>query len=134
MPTTDSGLTSLFGGSDLVRRRRAHDLWISRGHLWAGATVTLLLMGISFSMGYKVGTSSQVSDDGAQAFLTVPDDSLVELLARVEASADPDGGVNDLTFPDALANPTDEVEIPAEPPADSPHVVVKPPGPEMQSP
>ena len=132
MPTTDNGFTGLFGGSDLVRRRRAHDLWISRGHLWAGATAMVLLMGISFSMGYKLGTATVRPDGGAEAFLVdVPDDSLVELLARVQASADPDGGVNDLTFPEVLANPTSVVQVPEKPPADSPHVVVKPPGPEM---
>lgn len=89
---------------DLVRQRRARDLWISRGHLRAGVVgVAVGVMG-AFTRGYSVGVRS--ADDAVPAATQftseVPTAALVELLARVETSASRNGGVDALTFPEAL--------------------------------
>jgi len=89
---------------ELARRLDARDLWISRGHLWAAATGTALVAVIAFSLGVLAGGGEEAHASGVDplGLSQAPDDSLVELLARVEASSDPSGGVSALTFPDAL--------------------------------
>lgn len=106
--------------SDLARRRSARDLWISRSHLWAAGTAAALLAAISFSLGVAVssGDDAHAADArpaDAWAVPPAPDDSLVELLARVEASADPSGGVTALTFPDVLEGQATGAPIPEAP-------------------
>ena len=89
---------------DLARRRSGRDIWISRAHVWAvgfGVTVAAVLaFGVGFASG-RVSVPEPIAD--VQAFAAgVPDEALVELLARVEAGAARDGGIEELTFPDAL--------------------------------
>jgi hypothetical protein len=92
--------------SDLARRRSARDLWISRSHVLLGAVGVVLLSLGSFSLGVLHG---RAGDAGVKVVSTslsteLPNGSLVELLARVEATADAGGEVEVLTFPDALTN------------------------------
>lgn len=104
---------------ELARRRRARDLWISRGHLWAAGLGAAFLLVIAFSVGVMVGGSERAhaAPSDPLGLSQAPDDSLVELLARVDASADPTSGVASLTFPDALAG--QEPATPKVPP--TPH-------------
>jgi len=93
---------------ELSRERNARDLWVSRGHLWAMAAGVLVLTGTAFALGVVVGrgaTPAPVVESSA----VKEDEQLVELLARVEASSRPRGGVEDLTFPDALTGRTPRV-------------------------
>ena len=119
---------------ELARRRRARDLWISRSHLLAAAAGAVVLSVVSFGSGYLMGrgeATPTASAPAASLTANVPDDALVELLARVEATAARDGGVDALTFPEALrgeqggglsavmgAEPAEEPVVvpPAEPP------------------
>lgn len=89
---------------ELARKRAARDLRISYSHLWAMGAGTLLLVGISFGLGFSLAHGPESSHAAEPAPLVPGDDDgrLVELLARVEASSRPHGGVEDLTFPDAL--------------------------------
>lgn len=86
---------------DLQRERDGRDLRISRGHVAAAAVGTLVLAATAFALGYTVGReyapAAVVERPGLDA-----DRPLVELLAKVEASSRPYGGVEALTFPEAL--------------------------------
>jgi septal ring-binding cell division protein DamX len=95
---------------DLAKRRAARDLWISRGHLKAALVGAFLLSGVSFGVGYVLGTGQSDAPVVRAAGFTaqVPGEDLVELLARVEANRSPDGAVSALTFPDSLAGATPE--------------------------
>lgn len=97
---------------ELARQRRARDLWVSRGHLWAlGVGVVLLVLcsfflGLTLARGSSTATAAPVADEGAQ-------ESLVELLARVDARVVAQDGVDTLTFPDTLTGVADDPELPA---------------------
>ncbi|MEQ1564918.1 MAG: hypothetical protein ABMA64_04720 [Myxococcota bacterium] len=95
--------------SELARRRDARDLWISRGHLRAGAALGLLACAASFLLGFVVGRDHPPTPSTA-----APDESLVDLLARIEATADPDAAVRELTFPDTLRAAVEPPPPPAE--------------------
>ena len=117
---------------DLARRRNARDLWISRSHLWAlGAGVAVL--GITtFLLGISLGRAEAGRMDDAPRTLVaeVPDDALVELLARVEASADPLGGIDLLTFPGELSRVIEPIVAVGPPlPADLVPLLLQPPPP-----
>lgn len=86
---------------ELKRQRNARDLWVSRGHLYAMAAGTLVLSLTTFVLGYTIGRD-RAPEAPTEVAVAVGDEPLVELLARVEASARPHGGVDALTFPDAL--------------------------------
>jgi hypothetical protein len=90
--------------NDLTRRRNARDLWISRGHLAAAAALATTVSVVTFGVGFLVGRDVRV-EPAPVAGPHVPDGALLELLARVEASATADGAVDVLTFPDALRGP-----------------------------
>jgi hypothetical protein len=95
---------------DLERQRDARDMWISRGHLVAMAAGTLVLAGTTFALGFTVGRSTAPPAALAAAD---GDRDLVDLLARVESSSRPHGGVDALTFPDALeGSPTGPAPMP----------------------
>ncbi len=117
---------------ELARRRSARDLWVSRSHLWAAATGALLLAVTAFSLGVLVagGDEAHAGAVGeAWSLPGAPDDSLVELLARVEASADPSGGVGSLTFPEVLRGEAVPELLPEEPePVGSAAGALPPPG------
>ena len=100
--------------SQLVRQRRAHDLWISKSHLYAYGASAVLSVIIAFGAGYIAGQGSvDIPVVSPVAFASeAGSDELVELLARVDASATPDGGVRDLTFPDALTGQLPTVQVP----------------------
>ncbi len=90
----------------LSRRRRARDVWISQSHLAAAACLAVLLCGFSFGAGYLMGREGApvVRAPSAPTGRAdgLPDDALLELLARLETTSAVDGGVQDLTFPDVL--------------------------------
>lgn len=101
---------------DLRRRRDARDIWISRKHLTAGALLMVLTSVTSFLLGFWVGRDEVVHAPVASVPISVPDDALVDLLARVEASGLADGGLEALTFPDALRGaPGDGPAVPQRP-------------------
>jgi cell division septation protein DedD len=91
--------------SELARQRSARDIWISKGHLYAMGVGLALAVVAAFAAGYGAGRQSVELPPPSSIRLTgdASDGSLVELLARVDATATPDGGVLELTFPDALA-------------------------------
>ena len=92
--------------SDLARRRSARDLWISRSHVALGVTGVLLVAIGSFALGVLHGRAGVEGPKVVALPLSseLPNRGLVELLARVEATADAGGEVEVLTFPDALTN------------------------------
>ena len=106
--------------NDLARQRRDHDIWVSRSHLYALGVGMVLFAVACFALGYTAGrrsvdrfeptTSARLQDQPA-------DDGLVELLARVDAAATPDGGLRKLTFPQALEGQGGDVEVPTLAPA-----------------
>jgi len=77
----------------------------------------VLLTVVAFSFGVVVGggETAHASRAPFASLGDAPDDSLVELLARVEASADPSGGVAGLTFPDALSGEGEPGALPQAP-------------------
>lgn len=114
---------------ELARRLDARDVWISRGHLWAAGIGVALVAVIAFSLGIMVGGGEEAHASGVDplGLSQAPDDSLVELLARVEATTDPSGGVSALTFPDALRG-LGEAPIPEAPRGFSGTATVEAPG------
>lgn len=84
---------------ELARQRNARDMWVSRSHLQAMLTGTILLVGTAFGVGFLIG-QGPTGSDSTQA--VSKDQSLVTLLAQVEASQRPRSGVDDLTFPTVL--------------------------------
>lgn len=99
---------------ELARERGARDLWISRGHLWAAGAVVVLLCGLSFLAGVQTGRAQATAVATQKPTVAPPEGDLVELIARVEATSQPGGGVEKLTFPDALAAGNVEVRVPGE--------------------
>lgn len=101
--------------SDLARRRNARDLWISRGHLAALGVGTAVLSATAFALGFSLSIGRDTARVPASLLAEVPDDRLVELLARVEASGDPLGGIASLTFPEDLSRVPEPI-LPMGPP------------------
>lgn len=90
---------------ELARLRDARDLRISRGHVAAATAGAVLLVVTAFGFGWVQGRARAVPASGgvATSFTAeVPDDAMLELLARVESSGARQNGVDSLTFPDAL--------------------------------
>lgn len=100
--------------SNLVRQRRAHDLWISKNHLYAYGLSAGLAVIAAFGGGYVAGRASVEAPVSVRGSITADASrqELVELLARVDAAATPDGGVRDLTFPDALTGELPPGDVP----------------------
>jgi hypothetical protein len=101
---------------ELARRRQARDLWISRGHLGAAAAAVGIGLLLAFLVGTAVGRRG-VGLDREAPYAEVPEEALVDLLARVETSAVTGGGAARLTYPEALAGRATEVALPVDPPA-----------------
>ncbi len=114
--------------SELARRRNARDLWISRSHLVALGLGAGILSAITFSIGYTLRDDPGGVRVPASLLAEVPDDRLVELLARVEASEDPLGGIAGLTFPEDLSHVPEPILPmgPPLPPGTEPVVVLAP--------
>lgn len=108
--------------SDLARRRSARDLWISRRHVAIGSLGVVLLAVCSFGLGMIKGraTIEMPAATVQQLSLELPNNDLVELLARVEATAEMGGEVEVLTFPEALTNSPSGSTVDAGPPPEGP--------------
>lgn len=89
---------------ELARRRQARDLWISRNHVRAGAAIGAFLLVAAFAAGASTATREVAYVDSPAWLEKTADTELVELLARVDAAGEPDGGLSRLTFPTALAS------------------------------
>ena len=89
---------------ELARFRRDRDLHLSRGHLAAGVAGVLVLMATAFVLGFQLGGGESVSAEPVRFTAEAPHEGLVELLARVDASGDTNGGVDELTYPDMLTS------------------------------
>ncbi|TNE90332.1 MAG: hypothetical protein EP330_08415 [Deltaproteobacteria bacterium] len=76
--------------------------------------VAFLLLA-SFAAGASTQRSEPVVAEAPQWMDEAADTELVELLARVDAAAEPDGGLSRLTFPTALASSD---AVPVAPPFD----------------
>lgn len=87
---------------ELARYRRDRDLHLSRGHLSAAIVGVVLISTTAFFLGFRMGNTRPVVPVATHFTAEAPREGLVELLARVEASGDTTGGVEALTFPDAL--------------------------------
>jgi hypothetical protein len=111
--------------SELSRRRRSRELWVSRGHLWAAAAGVLMVALLSFLLGNAVGRQSAGLSVGPESLSG--GEELVELLARVEASSSAGGGADRLTYPDALTGRPTEVGMPEAPALPGRVVVQAPP-------
>lgn len=90
---------------ELGRRRARREVVLSRGQVAAaGVTVAGLLVG-AFAAGALWGDPRGESVTRERGILQGrADESLVELIARVEVSRDPSAGVQSLSYPDALRN------------------------------
>jgi hypothetical protein len=99
---------------ELARRRRARDLWISRSHLWALGVGIVLLAAASFFLGRSLSRPSAGAAGGvaAESPIDGPDESLVDLLVRVDQAAVSGDGVDALTFPDALRGEAEAAPLP----------------------
>lgn len=86
----------------LSDKRRGRDIWISRQHIYAAGIGATVLVVMAFVAGVRLGRSDAMAEAEAGA-PPVGDGALIELLARVEATSDPNGGVQRLTFPESLA-------------------------------
>jgi hypothetical protein len=84
---------------EMARQRSARDMWVSRSHLQAMLTGTVLLVGTAFGIGFLVGRGPTVPETSSAV---ADEQSLVALLAQVEASQHPRSGVDSLTFPTVL--------------------------------
>ena len=94
---------------ELERQRQARDLWISKGHVVAYVTGTLLLGLFMFGMGYRMG--GEVSEESSRLYETslvsaAPDQELVQVLDRVDAMKDPLGH-KQMTYPE-LRDPIEQ--------------------------
>ena len=126
---------------DLGNRRAARDLWISRGHVTAALVAVFVLSGASFASGYLLGRGPATPRRAEPVVWAdqVPGQDLVELLARVEANRSVRGGVEALTFPDALVGAV-PVEGPMAPDAAAAEAVFEVPAlpvlvtPDVESP
>lgn len=87
---------------DLARTRRQRDVHLSRGHLVAGMAGVMLLSATSFALGHHLGSQDRTELRALGFAGGAPQEGLVELLARVDSSGDTTGGVDTLTFPEAL--------------------------------
>lgn len=100
---------------ELSRRRQARDLWVSRSHLKAGAVAGVFLLVASFAAGATT-VSREVAVAATPKWMDqTASGELVELLARVDAAGESDGGLSRLTFPTAL---TEDEAIVVAPPYD----------------
>lgn len=93
---------------ELERQRQARDLWISRGHVVAYLTGTVLLGLFMFGIGYRMG--GEARGERSRPYETslvsgAPDQELVQVLDRVDAMKDPLGH-QQMTFPE-LRDPGD---------------------------
>ena len=104
---------------ELARRRNARDLWISHGHLRAVGVGVVSLLIAAFVAGASLQRTPAEEQAEATWLADQADAELVELLARVDAAAEPDGGLRRLTFPTALAA---KDAIPVAPPYPQPLV------------
>lgn len=95
---------------ELARKRRARDIWISKGHLWAVGVALVLLTGLGFIGGLWVGGLRSPAPAARAASTT--DASLVDLLARVDRRVVADDGVGTLTYADSLVGIGSEPEVP----------------------
>ncbi|MFK7930464.1 MAG: hypothetical protein AB8H79_19910 [Myxococcota bacterium] len=102
---------------ELARQRRARDLWISRSHLWALGVGVVAATAIAFFAGWSLARPASSGTGVAVGAAEPADESLVELLARVDANAVAGNGVEHLTFPDALGGSDEAAVLPiAAPP------------------
>lgn len=100
---------------ELARQRRARDLWISRGHLWALGAGIVLAVVLSFFLGMLLAGdgSAAPAHEAASLGVSPPEESLVDLLARVDARVVAQDGVDTLTFPDTLTGVAGDPDVPA---------------------
>lgn len=103
--------------SELKRKRDARDLWFSRGQVNAAAVAAGLLAVIGFAGGVYVGRG-QASPSLPSELAKMSEGDLLELIARVESTAQVGGALERLTFPDALSGGL----VPSMPPETSPAV------------
>ena len=88
---------------ELARRRRARDLWISRGHLVAGGVLVLCGLLSALGFGYVAGRAdgarrTSPGQSRSQLVAELPDDALLDLLARLEATAAADASEDTIRF------------------------------------
>jgi hypothetical protein len=102
--------------SELARRRRARDLWISRSHLRAAVALGLTLSAASSLVGFRVGRDRGPAPGPPRE---ASDEALIDLLARIEANARPEAAVEELTFPDALRSSIESAPAPGGDPPDA---------------
>ena len=99
---------------ELARRRHAKDLWISFGHVRAGAIAFLAIVTGAFVAGYSVaGSAENLAPDQVPWLADAADQELVDLLARVDASAEADGGLSRLGFPEMLSEADADLPVPS---------------------
>ncbi len=96
----------------LSTQRSARDLWISRSHLLAASLAVLSLAGVCFASGLSIGRAQATASGPSVVEGAAPEGELLDLIARVEANAQIGGGVDKLTFPDALAGRAGAVTLP----------------------
>jgi hypothetical protein len=96
---------------ELSRNRPEGHLWFTRAQLGAMGAIAVSAAALTFFLGVMVGRSAVPEPAAATGRIgliapEVVDDSLAELLARVEAATIQEAHAGQLTFPDQL--PTDE--------------------------
>ena len=106
---------------ELARRRRGRDIRISRGHLWAAGAVCALVGIGGFLVGLWVGGAR--SAPAPAVAIEAADESLVELLARVNELSLAADAAERLTFPDVLVGVEVEHELPQAEPEERPSSV-----------
>ncbi|MBX2798764.1 MAG: SPOR domain-containing protein [Myxococcales bacterium] len=90
---------------ELARQRRARQLWVSRGHVAAACVLAALLCVISFGVGYGLGRDGramEVAEQPEGIVADVPDEQLLDLLARLDTLPSKNGGVEVLKATEQL--------------------------------
>jgi len=105
---------------DLARKHSVRTLGFAPTALWAVGTALLAVFLLIFFLGFCVGVSSVKplhQESPTWMMAETREESLSELLARVEASSSPKESLEELTYPDALSGQmeaADQAEVPED--------------------
>jgi DedD protein len=121
--------------TELISRSSGNQLWLTRSHLAALGTSTVLIAVLAFMLGYKVGARSSEAPAVAEAPGLLPvagdRDSLEALLREVEQAqrerASAQAQDAQLTFPTALRSPDPTMSVGEAPEGSGAAAVVPPP-------
>ena len=102
---------------ELARKRSVRSLGFAPTAVWALGTLMVAALLAVFFVGFRIGTSSAVSpekDTPSWMVAETREESLSELLARVEASSSQKESLKGLSYPEALSGDAPSPQVTAE--------------------